>query len=235
MAFKQPRVPEYRENENVNKYLKALVLFLKDFCQDSWTASRNAGKAIEKAQSGVDGISYPVTSVNKKTGDVTLAASDVGALASGATAANAAKLDGESLAGVLLRVYPVGSIYMSVSSTSPASRFGGTWEQLKDRFLLGAGDSYSAGSTGGAASVALTKNQLPKIEGTASFRKNVNPGAFRPTGVFSDVDVTTTSVSLQTTGTGSSTEEALKISFGNNEAHENMPPYLAVYMWKRVS
>ena len=45
-------------------------------------------------------------------------------------------------------IYPVGSIYMSVNNTSPASFLGGTWEQIKDRFLLGAG-SKSAGATGG--------------------------------------------------------------------------------------
>lgn len=53
-------------------------------------------------------------------------------------------------------IYPVGSIYMSVNSTSPATLFGGTWSQLKDRFLLGAGDTYTAGNTGGAASVSYT-------------------------------------------------------------------------------
>lgn len=53
-------------------------------------------------------------------------------------------------------IYPVGSIYMSVSSASPSALFGGTWEQLKDRFLLGAGDTYTAGDTGGAANVSYT-------------------------------------------------------------------------------
>lgn len=61
---------------------------------------------------------------------------------------------------MLNAAYPVGSIYMSVSSTSPATLFGGTWTQLKDRFLLGAGDSYSNGATGGAATVALTEANL---------------------------------------------------------------------------
>lgn len=54
-------------------------------------------------------------------------------------------------------IYPVGSIYISISSTSPSTLFSGTtWEQLKDRFLLGAGDTYSANATGGAASVSYT-------------------------------------------------------------------------------
>lgn len=226
--FKQPRVPEYRENENVNKYLKALVLFLKDFCQDSWTASRNAGKAI-------DGISYPVTSVNKKTGDVTLAASDVGALASGATAANAAKLGGESLAGVLLRVYPVGSIYMSVSSTSPASRFGGTWEQLKDRFLLGAGDSYSAGSTGGAATHTLTTSEMPSHAGHLYGNAGGVNGKGDATGAWlGSVTVNTAHTIAYGWNYKNNEYYPANRSLGGSGAHNNMPPYLTVYMWKRV-
>jgi len=56
-------------------------------------------------------------------------------------------------------VYPVGSIYMSVASTSPSVLFGGTWQRLEDRFLVGASaqsQSYPAGATGGAASASYT-------------------------------------------------------------------------------
>ena len=49
-------------------------------------------------------------------------------------------------------VWPVGSIYLSASEISPETLFGGTWEQVKDRFLLAAGDVYSLGGTGGQAS-----------------------------------------------------------------------------------
>lgn len=62
---------------------------------------------------------------------------------------------------ILSSVYPVGSIYMSVAATSPATLFGGTWEQLKDRFLIGAGGSYSAGATGGATAHTLTVAEMP--------------------------------------------------------------------------
>lgn len=62
---------------------------------------------------------------------------------------------------ILSSVYPVGSIYMSVASTSPATLFGGTWVQLKDRFLIGAGGSYSAGATGGATTHTLTVAEMP--------------------------------------------------------------------------
>ena len=47
--------------------------------------------------------------------------------------------------------YPIGSIYTSTKNTNPAATLGGTWTQIKDRFLLCAGDSYSAGATGGSA------------------------------------------------------------------------------------
>lgn len=60
-------------------------------------------------------------------------------------------------------IYPVGSIYMSVNNVSPASFLGGTWEALKDRFLVGAGNSYSVNSTGGSttSSYTLTSSNIP--------------------------------------------------------------------------
>ena len=48
-------------------------------------------------------------------------------------------------------VYPIGSIYMSVNPTDPSTLFGGSWEQIQDRFLLASGSSYGAGTTGGSA------------------------------------------------------------------------------------
>ena len=58
-------------------------------------------------------------------------------------------------------VYPVGSIYWSSKNTNPGTLFGGTWVQIKDRFILAAGDSYSNGATGGAATVTLTVSNMP--------------------------------------------------------------------------
>lgn len=116
--------------------------------------------------------------------------------------------------------YPVGSIYMSINSTSPATLFGGTWEQLKDRFLLAAGDTYSAGATGGEASHQLTVQEMPshnhlcKRVGTSLGGSNT--GLVVATQLFSSQDST-----IQNTG--------------GNVAHNNMPPYLAVYMWKRTA
>ena len=73
----------------------------------------------------------------------------------------------------VLDAYPVGSIYMSVNSTSPASLFGGTWEQLKDRFLLGAGDTYTNGSTGGESTHTLTVDEMPSHTHSQSMATSV--------------------------------------------------------------
>ena len=51
-----------------------------------------------------------------------------------------------------LAMYPVGSIYLSVNNVNPGTIFGGTWEQIQDRFLLAAGGTYAGGATGGTAS-----------------------------------------------------------------------------------
>lgn len=47
MGFKQPIVPQYRSGESTEAYIRRLILFLKDFCQEAWMQSREQGKAIE--------------------------------------------------------------------------------------------------------------------------------------------------------------------------------------------
>ena len=59
-------------------------------------------------------------------------------------------------------VYPVGAVYISTNAASPQDLFGGTWVQLENRFLLGAGSSYTAGDTDGAATHVLTPAQMPE-------------------------------------------------------------------------
>jgi hypothetical protein len=130
------------------------------------------------------------------------------------------RLNGEN---ILSKIYPVGSIYMSLSSTDPKDLFGGTWERLKDRFLLAAGDKYSVGATGGEATHTLTKDEMPSHNhyaaingGTDSYGQN-----------------RTTIGSFANKAQGYSDSSTIFATGGGN-AHNNMPPYLAVYMWKRT-
>lgn len=122
-------------------------------------------------------------------------------------------------------VYPIGSIYLSVSDVNPAALFGGSWERIKDRFLLGAGGSYSAGSTGGEVNHTLTVDEMPSH----------NHG--RRMGVRSTDYVSRTYNGFQLSEASVDTENVnLKITeTGGGKPHNNMPPYLAVYIWKRIS
>lgn len=122
-------------------------------------------------------------------------------------------------------IYPVGSIYMSVSNVSPQTFFGGTWERIQDRFLLAAGGTYAAGATGGSATHTLTTNEMPNhyhILKVATSTSTASDAAWRASGV--------KAYSSQVTD---SPNDNIK-DVGGNAAHNNMPPYLAVYMWKRT-
>ena len=77
---------------------------------------------------------------------------------------------------VISKVYPVGSIYMSVNSTDPGTLFGGTWERIQGKFLLGASSGHTAGSTGGAETVKLSTAQLPAHTHTGPAHTHTIPG-----------------------------------------------------------
>ena len=145
-------------------------------------------------------------------------------------AADAAATGG-ALAGAALKAYPVGAIYMSLVSTSPAELFGGTWERILQRFLFAAEDGagYYGGTIGGEATHTLTANEMPNHRHTTNGVAFLNPSqdsanaytAMRSTNLS---DLTPSGGELPTTS-----------YVGGGQAHNNMPPYLAVYMWKRVA
>lgn len=124
---------------------------------------------------------------------------------------------------ILDNVYPVGSIYMSVNSTNPKNLFGGTWEQIQGRFLFGMNSSYPAGSTGGEITHKLTQGEMPKHNHIIYAPNAGGPEEGAALG-FPQVDSSNTWwVTACMTG-----------QTGDNEAHNNMPPYLSVYIWKRT-
>ena len=122
-------------------------------------------------------------------------------------------------------LYPVDSIYISVNSANPSALFGGTWEQIKDIFLLAAGTTYAGGSTGGEAAHTLTEDEIPAHRHKISY-----PNA---SGEYGDAAIgyPTNSGTTKTWGA----EMCKTESVGGGAAHNNMPPYLAVYMWKRTA
>ena len=160
---------------------------------------------------------------------------------------------------IRLLAYPVGSIYMSMNATNPTELFGGTWEQIaQGRCLIGAGTgtdsrseskTFTAGATGGEYNHVLTVGELPSHSHSASSNST---GAHTHTqstnGSDSDVHPnggkyssgSQFSVTSQTNGatTGSSGGHSHTITIGNtgsNTAHNNLPPYMALYVWKRTA
>ena len=134
-----------------------------------------------------------------------------------------------AIAEAKLAAWPIGSIYMTVSNTSPASLFGGTWERISDRFLLGASGTYPAGAAGGESGHTLTQSELPNYSLSVTNGSNVIRSK---TGSSADAYVQT-----QSGGWGIPNWESKTVtvaSGGSGKAHNNMPPYLAVYMWKRT-
>lgn len=148
----------------------------------------------------------------------------------------ALQVGGKSL---LDMVYPVGSIYLSVSGTDPQTLFGGTWARLEDVFLLAAGAKHAAGSTGGEESHTLTASEMPThnghlsagIAGAAPYGKGNYEG-------YLNVSAMTAYVGGGYRGwnvySGNEMHPASEAA-GGGQPHNNMPPYLAVYTWKRTA
>ena len=149
-----------------------------------------------------------------------------------ADAAAVRKLIEDSLAAQRAEDYAKIKFWVSPDPTSPAALFGGTWEQLKDVFLLAAGDIYEAGTTGGEAEHTLTEAELPTIYGYASGFPKWN-GYTK--GVFSASTNGGTPSNVSDSTSGWMHFYNLTMSFGSGKAHNTMPPYLAVYAWKRIA
>lgn len=145
--------------------------------------------------------------------------------------------------------YPVGSIYMSVNSTSPQTLFGGTWEAMPaGRVLLAQGQSswgqkYNAGSTGGEYQHTLSVGEMPSHNHSA--RTNTTGWHNHGVQTWNTESVGGNAVSSYATatktdyiyvdGNGNHSHTVTINNTGSNQSHNNMQPYLAVYMWKRIA
>ena len=156
-------------------------------------------------------------------------------------------------------MYPVGSIYMSVNNVSPATFYGGTWEQITDRFLLCAGSNHAAGTTGGAETDqivtggtvgghSLTTDEMPShrhytVRGSSASDSG-NITATESVASYATTNYSDLPYSLrgnpydanrgQSSATGSGDSHNHSFT-GSTVTVDTMPPYLAVYCWKRTA
>ena len=138
---------------------------------------------------------------------------------------------------VFLAVHPVGSIFLSTDGTEPAELYGGTWEQIKDAFLLGAGDTYAAESTGGEEKHTLTESELPNVTGSVDFQADGNSQGIVSgvNGVFTMGQMSLGAFQPNNKVSEKGIARQFIMSFGSNLPHNNMPPYYSVYIWRRVA
>lgn len=159
-------------------------------------------------------------------------------------------------------IYPIGSIYMSVNSTNPSELFGGTWERIQDTFLLASGTTYANGSSGGSADAVVVKhnhtqnphnhtqnahNHTASADGKQSFLtaptgsswnevagSNISGSGYH---YVATQDKSNYNVWVAQTANKTATNQAQTATnqeSGVDGTGKNMPPYLAVYMWKRT-
>lgn len=132
-------------------------------------------------------------------------------------------------------VYPVGSIYISTASTNPGTTFGfGTWSAIQGRMLIGADGTYAGGSTGGAATVTLSAAEMPvHTHVQNSHTHTTGSSAIERSyqfGVRNDMLLGAGDMGGATGATTATNQNA-----GSGAAHNNLPPYLAVYIWTRTA
>lgn len=142
-------------------------------------------------------------------------------------------------------IYPVGSIYLSLNEEfNPNIAYGGEWELISNRFLVGAGDLYDLGDTGGEAEHTLTSAESGQKAVTIAssgghshtvttkyskvFAAGTNKDGYWGNGTGSNATMASIA-----SGTGTHTHSIAGSDAA--QAHNNMPPYLAVYMWKRTA
>lgn len=120
-------------------------------------------------------------------------------------------------------IYPVGAVYISMNNTSPATLFGGSWTKVEGKFLLGTSSAYPTGSSGGEETHTLTVNEMPSHKHTFYLQRGSSTGEKTALLEWTMSSQVAGWQPWQTDGTGS------------GQAHNNMPPYLAVNMWYRTA
>lgn len=185
-------------------------------------------KTLPSASTSAKGIVQLSTATNSTSNTLAATASAVkSAYDHGGVQSVAGSTGAVTLSTIALLLYPVGSIYTTTdASFNPNTTFGGTWTLLKNKFLVGAGEDYDLGDTGGEAAHTLTVDEMPNHD-----HHQIHDG---------DLQITTSLVNggssfyayIATLGSGSDLSTGYS---GGGQPHNNLPPYQAVNMWRRTA
>lgn len=148
-------------NDDNNKYdsIKTQVIAARDTTvqrsQTTLDAIDNASSLISQATSKNTTLANTIKSANTAKSNLDASIAKGEQTKDDIDAAVKDALDPKFVGNLM---YPVGSIYISVNAANPSAIFGGTWEQIEDRFLLASGTKYAAGSTGGSADASIPEH-----------------------------------------------------------------------------
>lgn len=125
----------------------------------------------------------------------------------------------EMIANLHNAIWPVGSVYISVNDNDPNKLFGGVWDKIENAFLLGASSAHPLGDTGGEEKHTLSLEEMPTHSHKMWCGQEVSSQYVKGFAMTSDY----------------LTDKYTTIDAGEGKPHNNMPPYLAVYIWRRVA
>ena len=148
--------------------------------------------------------------------------------------------NGDNIGNIMLANYPVGSIYLSVDSANPSTKFGGTWVAWgAGRVLVGIGTGTDINGntmafetvekTGGEYTHKLTESELPNHRHKFSVSNHGN--SINPVQVVSDSG----SNVMRVRGGNETDELHYTERTGSGRLHNNLQPYITCYMWKRTA
>lgn len=126
-------------------------------------------------------------------------------------------------------VYPIGAIYMSSSNISPANLFGGTWEEITDQKMWLPSDTYN--NTGGEWNHALLEREMPYHY--HEVQHPMGDGTWHDSYFWQSNAGSGGLWWVLCQGGGTTAYPAQTKGRGNNEPHNNMPPYRTCYCWRR--
>lgn len=135
-------------------------------------------------------------------------------------------------------IYPVGSIYLAYNHTSPASLFGGTWTRIEQRFLWASGATATIGGTGGSQTHTLTQNEMPYHEHfiTEGGMTQLVYTSTKEMSGSGDNYISRLSVYGRSWNDDADIDYRLRAqATGGGAAHNNMPPYIQISVWRRTA
>lgn len=131
------------------------------------------------------------------------------------------------ISALFLLMHPVGTPYASENSTSPAELYGGTWERIEGKFIMGASDTYPAGSTGGSATKTIARTNLPnnRLEVLTQYTKGAEGQEYDVVSITYE----------HSNGSGAFSRTGKTSPLGDGTPLNILPPYYSMYTWRRVA